>query len=73
MLVKTEYEEDISEKEIDFEVMDKFDNKVILKVDNNKISMTQILEKFMKYGNIIDLESIPVSLEEVIFDIYTKN
>lgn len=72
-IITITYEEDISEKEIDFEVMDKFDNKVILKVDNNKISMTQILEKFMKYGNIIDLEAIPVSLEEVIFDIYTRN
>jgi hypothetical protein len=27
--------------------------------------MAEILEKFMKYGNIIDLEAIPVSLEEV--------
>ena len=53
--------------------MEKIDNKVILKVDNNKISMAQILDMFMKYGNIIDLEAIPVSLEEVIFDIYTKS
>lgn len=64
--------EEIIDKKIDFEVMDQFDNKVILKVDTNKISMAEILEKFMKYGNIIDLEAIPVSLEEVIFDIYTK-
>ena len=35
--------------------------------------MAEILEKFMKYGNIIDLEAIPVSLEEVIFDIYTRS
>ena len=53
--------------------MDQFDNKVILKVDTNKISMAEILQKFMKYGNIIDLEAIPVSLEEVIFDIYTRS
>lgn len=72
-IITITYEENIEEKEIDFEVMEKFDNKVILKVDNNKISMAQILEKFMKYGNIIDLEAIPVSLEEVIFDIYTKS
>lgn len=72
-IITITYEENIEEKEIDFEVIEKFDNKVILKVDNNKISMTQILEKFMKYGNIIDLEAIPVSLEEVIFDIYTKS
>ncbi len=72
-IITITYEEDITEKEIDFEVMDQFDNKVILKVDTNKISMAEILEKFMKYGNIIDLEAIPVSLEEVIFDIYTRS
>ena len=72
-IITITYEEDITEKEIDFAVMDQFDNKVILKVDTNKISMAEILEKFMKYGNIIDLEAIPVSLEEVIFDIYTRS
>ena len=72
-IITITYEEDISDKQIEFEVMDQFDNKVILKVDTNKISMAEILEKFMKYGNIIDLEAIPVSLEEVIFDIYTKS
>ena len=72
-IITITYEEDIFEKEIDFEVMDKFDNKVILKVDTNKISMAEILGKFMKYGNIVDLEAISVSLEEVIFDIYTRS
>ena len=72
-IITITYEENIEDRYIDFEIMEKFDNKVILKVDNNKISMAQILEKFMKYGNIIDLEAIPVSLEEVIFDIYTKS
>lgn len=72
-IITITYEEDISDKQIEFEVMDQFDNKVILKVDTNKISMAEILEKFMKYGNIIDLEAIPVSLEEVIFDIYTRS
>ena len=72
-IITITYEEDISDKQIEFEVMNQFDNKVILKVDTNKISMAEILEKFMKYGNIIDLEAIPVSLEEVIFDIYTRS
>ena len=67
------YEENIENEQIDFEILEKSDNKVIFKVDTNKISMDQILKKFMKYGNIIDLEAIPVSLEEVIYDIYTKN
>lgn len=67
------YEENIEKEQIDFEILEKSDNKVIFKVDTNKISMDQILKKFMKYGNIIDLEAIPVSLEEVIYDIYTKN
>lgn len=67
------YEENIENEQIDFEIQEKSDNKVIFKVDTNKISMDQILKKFMKYGNIIDLEAIPVSLEEVIYDIYTKS
>lgn len=67
------YEENIEKEQIDFEILEKSDNKVIFKVDTNKISMDQILKKFMKYGNIIDLEAIPVSLEEVIYDIYTKS
>ncbi len=67
------YEENIENEQIDFEILEKSDNKVIFKVDTNKISMDQILKKFMKYGNIIDLEAIPVSLEEVIYDIYTKS
>lgn len=67
------YEENIENEQIDFEILEKSDNKVIFKVDTNKISMDQILRKFMKYGNIIDLEAIPVSLEEVIYDIYTKS
>ena len=72
-IITITYEENIEEKDIDFEVMEKLENKVMLKIDTNQISMAQILEKFMKYGNIIDLEAIPVSLEEVIFDIYTKS
>lgn len=67
------YEKDIDESKIDFKVLEVNKNKVILKIDTNDISVTEILEKFMKYGNIIDLEAIPVSLEEVIFDIYTRN
>lgn len=67
------YEENIENEQMDFEILEKSDNKVIFKVDTNKISMDQILKKFMKYGNIIDLEAIPVSLEEVIYDIYTKS
>lgn len=72
-IITISYEENIENKQIDFEILEKIENKVILKVDTNKISMDKILKKFIKYGNIIDLESIPVSLEEVIYDIYTKN
>lgn len=72
-IITISYEENIENKQIDFEILEKIENKVIFKVDTNKISMDKILKKFIKYGNIIDLESIPVSLEEVIYDIYTKN
>ena len=67
------YEENIEKLNFKMELLDKFENKVIIKVDTNKISMKQVLEEFMQYGNIIDLEAIPISLEEMIFDIYTKN
>ena len=47
-------------------------NKIFIKVDTNINSVSEILEKFMKYGNVVDIEAIPVPLEDVIFDIYTK-
>lgn len=71
--VTIKYEEDINNIKFDFPISDKVDNKVMLKIDTNKISMAEILTKFMQYGNIVDMEAIPVSLEEVIYDIYTKN
>lgn len=67
------YEDSIENKDIDFEIIEKVDNRVRLRVDTNKISMTQILDKFMNYGNIVDLEAIPISLEDVIFEIYSRN
>lgn len=71
--VTIKYEDSIENVEFDFPISDKVENKVMLKIDTNKISMSEILTKFMKYGNIIDMEAIPISLEEVIYDIYTKN
>lgn len=71
--VTIKYEDSVEDVEFDFPISDRIDNKVMLKVDTNKISMSEILTKFMKYGNIVDMEAIPISLEEVIYDIYTKN
>jgi len=67
------YEENIQDKEIDFEVIEKVDNKIRLRIDTKKITISEVLEKFMKYGNIVDMEAIPISLEDVIFEIYSNN
>ena len=66
------YDENIENVEFDYEIASKEDNKVVIKVDISKIKMSEILEKFMKYGNIIDISAISLPLEEVIYDIYTR-
>lgn len=67
------FEENIQDKEIDFEVIEKIDNKIRLRIDTKKITISEVLKEFMKYGNIVDMEAIPISLEDVIFEIYSNN
>ena len=66
------YEENIENVKFDYPIISQESNKVAIKVDTSINSVSNILEKFMKYGNVIDLEAIPVPLEEVIYDIYTR-
>lgn len=66
------YDTDIENVEFDYPIMSKVENKIMLKIDTKKITILEMLEKFMKYGNIIDMEAMPLPLEEVIYDIYTK-
>ena len=66
------YDENIENVKFDYNIVSKEANKVVIKVDVSKIKMSEILEKFMKYGNIIDIEALPLPLEEVIYDIYTR-
>ena len=66
------YENDVEEQEFEYPITSKDGNKIFIKVDTNINSVSEILEKFMKYGNVVDIEAIPVPLEDVIFDIYTK-
>ena len=66
------YENDVEEQEFDYPIAGRESNKIFIKVDTNIHSVSEILEKFMKYGNVVDIEAIPVPLEDVIFDIYTK-
>ncbi|MBR6033831.1 MAG: ATP-binding cassette domain-containing protein [Clostridia bacterium] len=66
------YEQNIEHVHFNTLVMSKEQNKVILKVDTKTTNMKKILEEFMQYGNIIDIEAVPVPLEEVIYDIYTS-
>ena len=66
------YEDSIGDVEFEYQVLSKEKNKVVIKVDTSIHSISNILEKFMKYGNVIDIEAIPVPLEEVIYDIYTR-
>ncbi len=67
------YEENIENVHFNTLVMAKEGNKVILKVDTKTTNMKKILEEFMQYGNIIDIEAVSVPLEEVIYDIYTSS
>lgn len=66
------YEENIENVKFDYPIISQESNKVAIKVDTSINSVSNILEKFMKYGNVVDLEAIPVPLEEVIYDIYTR-
>lgn len=65
------YEENIENVDFNFPLISRAENKIVIKIDIKNISMTEILEKFMKFGNIIDIEALPVPLEDVIYDIYT--
>ena len=66
------YEDSIEDAEFDYPIVSKESHKVVIKVDTSINSVSNILEKFMKYGNVVDIEAIPVPLEEVIYDIYTR-
>ena len=66
------YENDIENIKFDYPIIEAYKNKITIKVDTSKISISEVLKKFMKYGNVIDLEAIAVPLEEVIYDIYTR-
>ena len=66
------YEDNVEDTEFDYPIVSKEANKVVIKVDTSINSVSNILEKFMKYGNVVDIEAIPVPLEEVIYDIYTR-
>ncbi len=65
------YEKDISNQKFDYKVQKVDKNKITLVIDETKVKMSKVLEKCMKYGNILDFETKDVSLEKVIYDIYT--
>ena len=66
------YEENVENINFEYPVVEANKNEITIKVDTSKYSIYEVLEKFMKYGNVIDLEAMPVPLEEVIYDIYTR-
>lgn len=66
------YENNIEKQDFDYPIVSRDKNKILIKVDTNFYTVSEVLEKFMKYGNVVDIEAIPVPLEDVIFDIYTK-
>ncbi len=67
------YDENMENVDFEYRINGRDGNKVMIKVDTSKVSMSDVISKFMKYGNVIDMEAIPVPLEDVIYDIYTKN
>lgn len=66
------YEENIENVEFENNIISKKDNKVVLKIDTELMSVSKILEEFLKYGNVVDIDAESIPLEEVIYDIYTK-
>ena len=70
--ISLKYEENIEKIKFDYPIIEANNNKVTIKVDTSKYSISEVLEKFMKYGNVVDLEAMTVPLEEVIYDIYTR-
>ena len=71
-LISILYEESIEKRKFDYQIISKENNKVVIKIDTSINSVSSILKKFMEYGNVIDIEAMPVPLEEVIYDIYTR-
>ncbi len=66
------YEDSVENVEFEYPIISREKQKVVIKIDTSINSVSSILEKFMKYGNVVDIEAIPVPLEEVIYDIYTR-
>lgn len=71
-IITITYEESIEDRTFDYDIDNKEGNKVTIRVDESKSSVASVLNEFLKYGKVIDVESKSVSLEEVIYDIYTK-
>ena len=67
------YEDNIENIEFKYEIQKIEKNKVTLVIDETKLKMSDVLSDCMEYGNVLDIESKDVSLEKVIFDIYTKS
>ena len=66
------YEKNIEKVKFNYKVQSKEGNKVTLIIDETKNKMSKVLSDCMKLGNVLDIESKDVSLEKVIYDIYTK-
>lgn len=67
------YEDNIENVKFKYEIQKIEKNKVTLIIDETKVKMSDVLSDCMEYGNVLDIESKDVSLEKVIFDIYTKS
>lgn len=71
-LITITYQNNVQDIEFGENVISHTSNKVLLRVDTKLTDISEVLAKYMKYGNIVDLETTSVPLEEVIYDIYTK-
>lgn len=71
-IITIAYDENIEDRKFDYQIDKKEGNKVVIRVDEKKSNVASVMNEFLKYGNVIDIESEAVSLEEVIYDIYTQ-
>ena len=66
------YTEEIDTKKVKYPIQKQEGGKVTFIVDETKENMADILAVLMSYGTVLDVESKDVSLEKVIYDIYTN-
>lgn len=71
-IITLTYEENVDSKVTNCEDVSVEGNKVTVKIDTNFVTVQEVLTRYMKLGNIVDMESTTVPLSEVILKLYSE-